>query len=220
MKIDLLHNPDFGALRVTFEAAGEGFLVRAGALVAKDPTVAMSRSVSGVEVSDVDGAPPRTSFAATGVGERLWLAAGPEGSIGRIALNPGEAVLLQPAAYLASTLGVQLEMGPPGVKGGAGEKIALLRATGQGELWLSAYGGLYETPIDPKGLVCDSEHLVAFTDGAPFSSRKVDGLKSRFLRGEGRVCQLDGPGRAWLQSRSPAALAAFLHPFRRRRRGG
>ena len=62
-------------------------------------------------------------------------------------------------------------------------------------------------------------------DGRPFYvmkrvrgttlSEHVGGLKSLFLSGEGLVCELQGQGRVWLQTRNPGALASFLHPFRR-----
>jgi uncharacterized protein (AIM24 family) len=45
----------------------------------------------------------------------------------------------------------------------------------------------------------------------------VGGLKSLFLSGEGLVCQFQGQGRLWMQTRNPGALASFLQPFRARR---
>jgi uncharacterized protein (AIM24 family) len=56
--------------------------------------------------------------------------------------------------------------------------------------------------------------MVAFTSGLQYNVRKLGGLKSLFLSGEGLVCDFQGRGRLWLQTRNPGALATFLHPFR------
>jgi uncharacterized protein (AIM24 family) len=56
--------------------------------------------------------------------------------------------------------------------------------------------------------------MVAFSQGLKYEVQKLGGLKSLFFSGEGLVCKFSGQGRLWLQTRNPAALAAFLHPFR------
>jgi uncharacterized protein (TIGR00266 family) len=95
-----------------------------------------------------------------------------------------------------------------------------LRAYGQGYLWFSSYGGLHTIDIGQQytGYICDNTHMVGFTQGLNYSIRKVGGLKSLFLSGEGLVCEFQGQGRLWLQTRNPNSLAAFLHPFRRVRK--
>ena len=65
-----------------------------------------------------------------------------------------------------------------------------------------------------QGYICDTTHMVAFTQGLQYSVRSVGGLKSLFLSGEGLVCEFRGQGRLWMQTRNPGALASFLHPFR------
>jgi len=39
-------------------------------------------------------------------------------------------------------------------------------------------------------------------------------MKSLFFSGEGLVCRFNGQGRLWISTRSPSALASFVHPYR------
>ena len=65
-----------------------------------------------------------------------------------------------------------------------------------------------------NGYICDTGHMVAFTQGLSYTVNKVGGMKSLFLSGEGLVCTFKGQGRLWMQTRNPGGLASFLHPFR------
>lgn len=58
----------------------------------------------------------------------------------------------------------------------------------------------------------DTGHIVAFEGELDFEVRKVGGLKSTLLFGVGLVCEFEGPGRVWTQTRSPDAFLAWLIP--------
>ena len=104
-----------------------------------------------------------------------------------------------------------------GAKGFFAGGVFLLRAYGEGQVWFSTYGGIHAIDIGQQyfGYVCDNTHMVAFTQGLRYEVKKLSGLKSLFLSGEGLVCEFSGQGRLWLQTRNPGSLAGFLHPFRR-----
>jgi uncharacterized protein (AIM24 family) len=53
---------------------------------------------------------------------------------------------------------------------------------------------------------------VAFEEKLGFQVKKVGGLKSTLLSGEGLVVELTGPGKALLQSRSVDAFLGWLIP--------
>ena len=112
--------------------------------------------------------------------------------------------------------GRRLDTAWQGAKGFFAGGLFLLRAYGQGKVWFSTYGALHTVDIGAHypGYICDNSHLVGFTQGLQYSVRKVGGLKSLFFSGEGLVCEFNGKGRLWMQTRNPASLAAFLHPFR------
>ncbi len=58
----------------------------------------------------------------------------------------------------------------------------------------------------------DSSHLVAFDNSLQVQTRSVGGLKSTLLSGEGLVIELTGPGRLFIQTRSPQALINWIIP--------
>lgn len=222
MRHEIRHNPDFGILQVIFDQPGEQVLTESGAMVARDPAIEMKTNLQG----GLGGALKRkvlggeslfqNTFTATAPMQSMWIAPAPEGAIERVELQPGVELFLQSGAYLASTPGITLDTKWQGAKGFFAGGMFLLRAYGQGHLWFSSYGGLHVVDIGQQypGYICDNTHLVAFTAGLQYQVRKLGGLKSLFLSGEGLVCDFQGYGRLWLQTRNPGSLAAFIHPFR------
>ncbi len=223
MQSEIRHNPDFGVVRVTFDRPGEQLTTEAGAMVARDSALDMKTNLQG----GLGGALKRrllggeslfqNTFTATAPGQTLWIAPPAEGTVEAVSLTPGMEIFLQSGAYLASTPGVALDTKWQGAKGFFAGGLFLLRAYGEGTLWFAAYGGLHVVDLGERypGYVCDNSHMVAFSHGLRYSVRKLGGIKSLFLSGEGLVCDFSGEGRLWLQTRNPASLAAFLHPFRR-----
>jgi uncharacterized protein (AIM24 family) len=59
----------------------------------------------------------------------------------------------------------------------------------------------------------DTGHIIAFSEKLRSQVRKVGGLKSTLLSGEGLVVDLTGPGRVLLQTRSTEAFLAWLIPL-------
>lgn len=223
MRHEIRHNPDFGIIQIAFDQPGEQVITESGAMVARDTGVEMKTSLQG----GLGGALKRkllggeslfqNTFTATAPGQTLWVAPAPEGAIVNIDLQPGQELFLQSGAYLASTPGITLDTKWQGAKGFFSGGLFLLRAYGQGTIWFACYGGAHVVDIGQQyhGYVCDNTHMVAFTQGLQYSVNKLGGLKSLFLSGEGLVCNFQGQGRLWMQTRNPGALAAFLHPFRR-----
>lgn len=227
MLSEIRHNPDFGVVRFTFERVGEELTTEVGAMVARDAAVEMKTNMQG----GLGGALKRkvlggesffqNTFTATAPGQTVWVAPAAEGAVEKIDLEHGRELFLQSGAYLASTPGVMLDTKWHGAKGFFSGGLFLLRAYGEGEIWFSSYGGLHVVDVGPPesgapypGYICDNSHMVAFTQGLQYNVRKLGGLKSLFLSGEGLVCEFSGQGRLWLSTRNPSSLATFLHPFR------
>ncbi|MCC6554383.1 MAG: TIGR00266 family protein [Polyangiaceae bacterium] len=212
MRHEILHAPGCGVLRVTFERPGEQVMARGGAAAARDAAIeekaglgqggALGRTILGGEGL------LQSTFTATAPMQSLWLAPPADGEIERAALAPGEELFLQSGAYLASTPDVLLDARWDGARGFFAGGLLMMRAYGRGEIWFAGCGALHAIDLEEGsgGYVCRSAHLVAFTAGLDYEVRKPPG--------EGLACALRGRGRLWLQTRDPAALAAFLHPFR------
>jgi uncharacterized protein (TIGR00266 family) len=219
---EIRHNPDFGLVRVTFDQPGEQVITEAGAMVARDTAIDMKTNMQG----GLGGALKRkllggeslfqNTFTATAPGQTIWIAPPSEGAVEVIHLQPGMEIFMQSGAYLASTPGVTLDTKWQGAKGFFSGGLFLVRAYGQGQIWFSSYGGLHAVDIGQQysGYVCDNSHMVAFTAGLQYNVNKLGGLKSLFFSGEGLVCNFQGQGRLWMQTRNPGSLASFLHPFR------
>ena len=58
----------------------------------------------------------------------------------------------------------------------------------------------------------DTGHMVGWSEQVTYEVRKIGGWKSTMLSGEGLVCRLTGPGRIYLQTRSPESFLAWLVP--------
>lgn len=223
MRDIIKHNPDFGAVQITFDQPGEQVITESGAMVARDTAIEMKTNLQG----GLGGALKRkllggeslfqNTFTATQPGQTLWFAPASEGHVECIDMQPGMEIFLQSGAYLASTPGIVLDTKWQGAKGFFSGGLFLLKASGQGKLWFSSYGGLHALDIGTQyhGYICDNTHMIAFTQGLQYNVTKLGGLKSLFLSGEGLVCNFQGRGRLWLQTRNPGSLAAFVHPFRR-----
>ncbi|WP_437567860.1 TIGR00266 family protein [Sorangium sp. So ce542] len=222
MRDEIRDNPEFGVLHVTFEHAGEQIIAESGAMVARDEAIDMKTSLQGGLASALKRRMTageslfQNTFTATAPMQSMRLAPAPEGSIERIVLRSGMEVFLQSGAYLASTPGITLDTKWQGARGFFAGGLSLLRAYGEGLIWFSSYGGIHAIDVgrEHQGYICDNTHLLAFTEGLRYQVRKLAGLKGLFLSGEGLVCEFQGHGRLWLQTRNPGALSAFLHPFR------
>ena len=222
MQHQLIDTPDFGMLQVTFDQPNEKIVSESGAMVAMDTAIKMETSMRGglfaAAKRKLMGGESlfQNTFTASGPGQRLFIAPGPEGDLRAMNLQAGESFFLQSGAYVAH-VGDQLVLdtkfgGVKGFFGGVG--FFMLRVTGPGTVYYCSYGALHEIDVPPEGYTIDNEHLVGFTEGLQYNVRKFGGMRGLFFSGEGLVCDFTGQGKIYLQTRNAGALAAFLHPFR------
>ncbi|MCB9635868.1 MAG: TIGR00266 family protein [Sandaracinus sp.] len=220
MRYELLDKPDFGMVRVGFDQPGEQLLVESSAMVARHSGMEMKTQLQGGLLAaakrKVLGGESlfQNTFTATQPGQELWLAPSAEGDVIALEMNNTYEVMLNSGAYLAASPSVTLDTKWGGAKGFFGAGLFLLKCSGTGPLFFSAYGGIHAVDVGPAGYICDNGHIVGFTSGLNYSVTKVGGLKSLFLGGEGLVCRFEGQGRLWMSTRNSNSLAAFLHPFR------
>ncbi len=153
------------------------------------------------------------TYTATEDNQRLDIAPSAPGDLKHIEMV-GKDVMVQSGSYCCCTPEVSLDTKWGGAKSFfGGEGLFLLKASGQGDLYVSSYGAIH--PLEVKGsYIVDTSHIVAFDATLQYNVRKVGGLKSLFFSGEGLVVEFSGTGRLWIQTRAVPALASFLHPFR------
>ena len=134
----------------------------------------------------------------------IGLTGPPLGDIIRIEIRPGSGYIVQSGAYVASMPGVILDTEWQGfTKGLFGSEFFMLKATGQGELFLNAYGGIIEKRIGQgERLLLDNYHLVALSDSAAYKVIKVGGMKTTILGGEGLATEVTGPATIYFQTKN------------------
>lgn len=228
MKHELLDTPDFGVLRITFDAPGEKVVAESGAMVAMGPEIDMHTQLRGGllaaakrKVLGGESLFQNTFTAKTGQQE-LYLAPPMEGDLRALELAPGQTFFLQSGAYVAH-VGDQLVLDAKwgGVKGFfSGVGFFLLKITGPGMVYYASYGAIHEVHVDSEGYSCDTDHIVGFTEGLDYRIRTFGGFKGLLFSGEGLICDFNGDGSLYVQTRSAPSLASFLHPFRPVRRDG
>jgi uncharacterized protein (TIGR00266 family) len=215
LRHEILYGPSYSLLQVQLEA-GENVVAEPGAMVSLAGGVDVETKARG----GLFGGLKRTflggesfflnTFRASQRGE-VTFAPPVAGDVMHLRLE-GQPVLAQSGAFLAGSPTIEIDSKWGGARGffsGAG--LILLKLAGSGDLWISAYGAIHSRTLGPgERYVVDTGHIVAFDASVDYSVRRVGGIKSTLFSGEGLVADFTGPGRVWLQTRSPEAFLGWL----------
>jgi uncharacterized protein (AIM24 family) len=78
---------------------------------------------------------------------------------------------------------------------------------------VSSYGAIQGIDLAPgQSYVVDTGHMVGWDSGVTYEVQKAGNWKSTVLGGEGLVVRLTGPGRVYVQTRSPDSFLDWLIP--------
>ena len=140
------------------------------------------------------------------------------GSIKAFEITPGNELICQKSAFLASTSGVELSIFfnkkvGSGLFGGEG--FIMQKLSGNGLAFVEFDGYIKEYVLQPgQSMVLDTGYLAAMTATCSMEIQSVPGLKNKFFGGEGFFnTVVTGPGRIWIQSMPIAAMAGSLMSF-------
>ena len=223
MQQEIIDAPDFGMLKITFDQPGEKVVSEAGAMVAMGTEIDISTNMRGGLLAAAKRAVMggeslfQNTYTAKAPNQALFLSPPSEGDLRALALGPGQTFFLQSGAYVAH-VGDQLVLDTKwgGVKsffGGVG--FFMLKVVGPGTVYYATYGAIHEVDVNPQmGYTVDTGHIVGFTEGLNFNIRKFGGYKGLFFSGEGLVCDFQGQGKVYVQTRNPGSLASFLEAYR------
>lgn len=214
MPFEITNRPDFAFLTVKIPA-NQTLKVEASAMATMDPNLEMKTRFKGGLSRFLTGESLFINeFSAVGGQGEIKIAPGAPGDLEHYHLSGNEDIYLQSAAYVASTMGVEVDSKWQGMKGFfSGESLFLIRCAGQGDLWFNTYGAIIEVDVN-SNYVVDTGHIVAFTGGLQYSVQSIGNYKSLFFSGEGLVCRFSGQGRVWIQTRRVPAFASWTYPFR------
>jgi uncharacterized protein (TIGR00266 family) len=130
-------------------------------------------------------------------------------------LTLAEPTLVQSGAYVASSMGLNLDSKWGGSKSffGTGGGLFMLKAEGSGQMIVSSYGAIHELDLAPgETYTIDTGHIVALPETMPFKTRSIGGMKTFLFSGEGFVADLTGPGKVLIQTRSQDQFLSWLIP--------
>lgn len=219
MEVDLTHRPSYTHLVVELKQ-GESILAEPGAMVghsanvsvetttSRDGLVSSAKSLLGGESAFAN------EFTAEGGTGKVTLAPPAPGDVMEHQLND-ETLYATDGAFLAATTGVDITSELGGIKSMLGEaSLTPLALKGTGSAFINAYGGLESIELAAgESYVLDNENLIAWDDTVDFSTRRVGGLKSTLLSGEGLVFEFEGPGKAWYQTRDLGGFVSLIEPM-------
>lgn len=218
MNVELLYRPSYTLARLDL-GPNEAVVAEAGAMVGMSPGIEIETTARGGLLQSL----ARTvlagesffvnRFAAGGKGGQLLLAPTLPGDLMMTTLED-ESLLVQSGSFVAAQDEVEVDTKWGGAKTFfAREGLIMLRCSGHGDLLLSSFGAIHEIDLaQGETYSVDTGHLVAFAEQIGFQIRRVGGLKSTLLSGEGLVVDLTGPGRVLLQTRSEDTFLSWLIP--------
>lgn len=217
MQTEVLYSPAYAAAKLTL-AQGETVRAEAGAMLAMSPGITLETStqgglLKGLRRSVLGGESFfMNTFTAQNDGAELFVAPSLPGDM--VAWPHQGTLYVQSGSFVAASGGVDVDTQWGGAKTFfSREGLFMLRVSGQGQLVLSSYGAIHAVDLQAgQTYTVDTGHMVAWTEGIQYAVRKVGGWKSTFFSGEGLVCDLTGPGRIYLQTRSQDAFLDWLIP--------
>lgn len=137
------------------------------------------------------------------------------GSIKAFQISPGNEMICQKSAFLASEAGVELsvffqkKLGA-GFFGGEGFIMQKLSGNGTAFIEVDGYVKEYELAAGQQ-IVIDTGYLVAMTPSCTMDVVTVSGVKNILFGGEGLFnTVVTGPGKVYLQTMPAAQMAASL----------
>ena len=216
MQINVRHNPSFAVARLEL-APGEECRAESGAMMATSGGVEVQAKAEGgfmksLKRSVLSGESFfMTTYRAPQGGGWVDCAARLPGDV--TVFDVGQGINLTKGAYLCSAATVDIDTSWGGFKNlWGGEGGFLVRASGQGPVAAACYGALDVVDVAAgEQMVIDSGHLVGYSDGMTFTTRKVTkGIMQTLKSGEGLVMDFAGPGRIYMQTRNPSEYIDWL----------
>lgn len=140
------------------------------------------------------------------------------GSIRAFEIAPGQDMIFQKSAFLASEAGVQLSMHfrkklGSGLFGGEG--FIMQKVSGTGIVFTEFDGHVIEYELQAgQQIVIDTGHLAAMSATCNMDIQSVPGVKNMLFGGEGLFnTVIIGPGKVWLQTMPISNVAGALRPY-------
>ena len=129
-----------------------------------------------------------------------------------------KAIVAQKSAYLANTVGVQMDIFFQKKVGAGlfgGEGFIMQKFSGSGKVFLEINGSYVEYNLAAgESMYIDTGYLAAMEDTCSMDIETVKGVGNALLGGEGLFnTKVTGPGKIWLQTMPANILAGAVQPY-------
>ncbi|MBX0294123.1 TIGR00266 family protein [Haloarcula nitratireducens] len=216
MDFEFTQQPAYTLVKVTLES-GDSIQAEPGAMVSMSDTVAIATSKSNDGIlssakSMLGGESlVANTFTAEGGRGEVTLAPPTPGDVHHHEMDDGTLYAVD-GSYLASTPDVEIESEFGGLKSMlSGVGVTPLALKGSGDVFVEAFGGLETVELaEGERYTIDNDHVVAWEGTTDFDARRIGGLKSTLLSGEGIVMDFTGPGKVWYQTRGMDAFTSAI----------
>ena len=199
----------------------ERMITERGSMVWMSPNMSMETSGGGL------GKMFSRAFSGESIFQNIYTARGQgmiafgssfPGKIMPLNIGPGQEMILQKNAFLASEATVELSIHFSRKLGAGffgGEGFIMQRLSGRGVAFAEIDGELVEYTLAPgQQIVVDTGNVAGFEPTVSMDIQQVPGLKNMFLGGEGIFnTLLTGPGKVWLQTMPISNVAMAIRPF-------
>lgn len=218
MRTEISYSPSFAMATVHLDP-GESVQAEAGAMMSMTAGIGIETStrggvLKGLKRSVLGGESFfLNTFTASAAGDHVVVAPSLPGDIITWPLT-GNTVFLQSGSYLAAPESIEVDSKWGGSKTFfSREGLFMLKCCGVGDLVVSSYGAVHSIDLQPgQTYVVDTGHMVGWDEGVGYDVQRAGNWKSTMLGGEGLVVRLTGPGRCYVQTRSPANFIDWLVP--------
>ena len=202
--------------------AGEKIITEGGGMAWMSPNLKMETTGGGIGKMFGRALSGDTLFQNIYTAERtngmISIASSFPGSIKAFEITPGNEIILQKSAFLASEADVELSMHfrkklGSGLFGGEG--FILQKLSGNGIAFAEFDGHVIEYELQPgQQIIIDTGHLAAMSVTCQMDIQTIPGIKNMFLGGEGLFnTVVTGPGHVWLQTMPISNMAGALIPY-------
>jgi len=218
MQVDIQHRPSY-ALAVVNLSADESVVGEGGAMVSMDQTISIQTSRRGAGSGGLLKSLKRAALGGESFFLNTYTASRGPGHVSFAPTLPGDVMhlalsnqsyIIQSSSYMASSPGITLDTQWGGLKTFfGGEGLFMLKAQGTGDLIVNAFGAIHELAINGP-YILDTGHIVAFEETLSFEVKRVGNWISTFFSGEGLVCQFNGQGKLYIQTRNPKEFGTMV----------
>ena len=202
--------------------AGEVMITESGAMSWMSPNMQMETKGGGVgkmfgRMLSGESLFLNVYTAMNGQGTIAFASSFP-GAIRAFEVAPGQDIVCQKSAFLASTSGVELSTFFQKRIGSGffgGEGFIMQRLSGQGMAFLEFDGYIKEYQLQAgQSIIVDTGYLAAMDATCSIDIQTVPGIKNMVFGGEGIFnTVVTGPGKVYLQSMPISQMANCLRPF-------